>query len=129
MYAPSSKAHQRAAFEHLLIRFASPTQMPAALRWRQLEAAHVLGQNALPLHWRSHTAMLRYALQLGDGREAAGQALRLALVPLGHLLSRLPTGNIGRAHVPALRPMVPAPEVTAMIVQALEDTAHRGPGA
>lgn len=59
MYVPSSPAHQRAAFSHLLNRFASQTQMPAAQRWRQLEAAHVLGQKVLSLHWRSHTAMLQ----------------------------------------------------------------------
>ena len=121
--APLSPDHRRAAFAHLLEAFGSHPQAPAAVRWRWLEAAHVLGQLALPLHWRSHTAMLGYALQLGDAREAAGQMLRLALVPLGHLLARLPLGNIGRAHVSAFQPMVPAAEVTALIQQALENTA------
>ena len=86
----------------------------------------MLGQTSLPLHWRSHTAMLRYALALRDAREAAGQLLRLALVPLGHLLARLPLGNIGRSHVSAFRPMVPAAEVTELIRQALEATATSG---
>jgi hypothetical protein len=69
--------------------------------------------------------MLRYALALGDAREATGQLLRLALVPLGHLLARLPLGNIGRSHVSAFRTMVPAAEVTALMDQALEETAIR----
>lgn len=112
-------ALQRPAFEHLLARFEASAGEPPAARWQWLEAAHVLGQTRLGLHWRSHTAMLRYALQLRDGREVLGQVLRLALVPLGHLLQRLPIGNIGRAHVPALRPMVPAADTTARIHAAL----------
>ncbi len=51
--------------------------------------------------------------------------LRLALVPLGHLLARLPLGNIGRSHVSAFRTMVPAAEVTVLMDQALEETAIR----
>lgn len=120
--APSAP-HRRAAFDHLLTSFALHPDAPPALRWRWLEAAHVLGQTSLPLHWRSHTAMLRYALALVDAREATGQLLRLALVPLGHLLARLPLGNIGRSHVSAFRPMVPSAEVTALMDQALEETA------
>lgn len=111
----SAAALQRQAFAHLLADFnASAGQSPAE-RWPWLEAAHVLGQTAMGLHWRSHTAMLRYALQLRDGREATGQLLRLALVPLGHLLRRLPIGNIGRAHVNALRPMAPGTDISARI--------------
>lgn len=124
-HAPTA-ALQRPAFAHLLARFeASAGEVPVA-RWQWLEAAHVLGQSRLGLHWRSHTAMLRYALQLRDGREVLGQLLRLALVPLGHLLQRLPIGNIGRAHVPALRPMVPGADISARIHAALRaaDAAH-----
>ncbi|EHL20876.1 hypothetical protein KYG_21089 [Acidovorax sp. NO-1] len=120
--APDAQ-HRRAAFDHLLTSFARQPDAPPAHRWRWLEAAHVLGQTSLPLHWRSHTAMLRYALALRDAREAAGQLLRLALVPLGHLLARLPLGNIGRSHVSAFRPMVPAAEVTVLMQKALEETA------
>ena len=123
--APDAQ-HRRAAFDHLLTRFAHQPDAPLAQRWRWLEAAHVLGQTALPPHWRSHTAMLRYALALRDAREAAGQLLRLALVPLGHLLARLPLGNIGRSHVSAFRPMVPAAEVSALIRHALQATATSG---
>ena len=125
-------ALQSRAFDHLMACFdTSAGQLPAA-RWPWLEAAHVLGQTSLALHWRSHTAMLRYALQLRDGREVVGQLLRLALVPLGHLLQRLPIGNIGRAHVHALQPMVPGADITARIRMALRvadaDSAGRGAG-
>jgi hypothetical protein len=116
---PGTSALQYQAFAHLLVRFEASAGEPPAARWPWLEAAHVLGQTTLGLHWRSHTAMLRYALQLRDGREVRGQLLRLALVPLGHLLQRLPLGNIGRAHVPALRPMVPGADTTTRIQAAL----------
>ena len=114
---------QQAAFEHLLAAFARDAGAPPATRWHWLEAAHVLGQTTLSLHWRSHTAMLRYALQLRDPREAAGQLLRLALVPLGHALARLPMGNIGRARVSAFAPMALRPEITPLIDEALATTA------
>ena len=61
--------------------------------------------------------------QLRDAREAAGQLLRLALVPLGHALARLPMGNIGRARVSAFAPMEPRPEITQLIDEALAATA------
>lgn len=120
-YTPSP-LHQRRAFEHLLRGFAQQPQATPTVRWRWLEAAHVLGQTSLRLHWHSHWAMLGYALQVRDVREVVGQLGRLALVPLGHFLARLPKGNIGRAYVSAFQPMVPAAEITALISQALEET-------
>ena len=66
---------------------------------------------------------LERALQLRDPREAAGQLLRLALVPLGHALARLPMGNIGRARVSAFAPMALRPEITPLIDEALATTA------
>lgn len=74
-------AQRRAAFTHLLHSFRSSQDQAPAQRWLLLEASHVLGQQLLGLHWRSHCWMLRHALQLRDGREVAGQLLRLALVP------------------------------------------------
>ena len=59
------------------------------------------------------------ALQLRDLREAGGQVLRLALVPLGHALARLPIGNTGRAQLSALAPMAPQPHITQLIDGAL----------
>ncbi|RZJ11815.1 MAG: DUF3703 domain-containing protein [Acidovorax sp.] len=115
-----SPLHQSRAFEHLLRGFAQQPQATHAERWHWLEAAHVLGQTSARLHWRSHWAMLGYAHQVRDWREVAGQLGRLALVPLGHLLARLPKGNTGRAHVSAFQPMVPTAEITALIDRALK---------
>ncbi|MET0312114.1 MAG: DUF3703 domain-containing protein [Burkholderiaceae bacterium] len=93
---------------------ARPAEPPHA-RWRWLEAAHVTGQGDFRLHCHSHVEMLRYALALRDFREAAGQVFRLALVPLGHALGRLPAGNTGRAAVNAFRPMPVPPDVEKLI--------------
>ncbi|KQT12349.1 DUF3703 domain-containing protein [Ramlibacter sp. Leaf400] len=83
--------------------------------WRLLMAAHVVGQAELRLHWDSHVRMLRQARTERDWREATGQLMRLALVPLGHLLGRLPAGNVGRATVSAFAPMAPPPPVAALV--------------
>jgi len=77
--------------------------------WRHLERAHIVSQPYLGPHLANHTAMLRFAVELHDWREAAGQAVRLALAPLGALTGRIPVGNIGRSSVSAFQPM-PIPE-------------------
>ena len=113
---------RRQAFEHLLAAFGASAGQPLAKRWLWLEAAHVLGQPLLGLHWRSHLAMLRLAFQQGQWREVWGQGLRLALVPLGHVLQRLPAGNTGRAQVNFWRPMPPSAPLTEMMDAALAAT-------
>jgi hypothetical protein len=114
---------QATAFEKLLHGFEASAGQAAAQRWLWLEAAHVVGQTTLGLHLRSHWHMLGYARALGDRREVAGQWLRLTLVPLGHLIQRLPLGNTGRATVSALQPMHPPPVVQALIDQAVHGAA------
>jgi hypothetical protein len=92
-------------------------------RWAALMAAHVVGQASFPLHWDSHVRMLGLAWEIRDPGEVAGQLLRLALVPLGHALGRLPAGNVGRATVNAFRPMEPPAEVRALIAWAVRSEA------
>lgn len=111
-------AQRRQLFMELMRRFSTASAADLADRWAWLEAAHVVGQQCFTLHWVSHTAMLRFALQTRDLGEAAGQLLRLALVPLGHLLQRLPTGNTGRATVSALAPMPVDARLSRLIRQA-----------
>ena len=83
----------------------------------QLARAHVLGQRDVVRHWRVHVMMLRAAWAAADGRELRGQLIRLLLVPLGHLLGRLPRGNTGRSNVSAFAPM----DVPADLKKLLED--------
>lgn len=92
---------------------------PAEDRWTWLMAAHVVGQQDLRLHLRSHWRMLGLALATRDAPEVAGQVFRLVLVPLGHGLQRLPTGNVGRATVNAFRPMTPDDRVRRLIAMAV----------
>lgn len=90
----------------LLLRgFAQSQEQDAEVRWRWLTAAHIVGQYRLRLHWNSHAQMLAFAAKQKDWPEVLGQLFRLALVPWGHWLGRLPAGNIGRATVNAFTPM------------------------
>jgi hypothetical protein len=98
-------ARRRRLFTQLMRGFSEENAAAPDDRWAWLEAAHVVGQQELALHWASHAAMLRLALQTRDLPEAAGQVLRLALVAPGHFLRRLPAGNTGRATVSAFAPM------------------------
>jgi len=76
----------------------------AAQGWRALELAHVIGQSRFRLHLQVHLAMLGAAIRHKDCKEIGAQLLRLFLVPLGHLLGRLPAFNPGSGRVGALTP-------------------------
>lgn len=80
-----------------------------------LERAHVLGQRDLIRHFSVHLCMLQAAWMQRDAREMAGQILRIALVPLGHLFGRLPQGNTGGSNVSAFEPMAIPPELARLI--------------
>jgi len=80
-----------------------------------LERAHVLGQLDFVPHLRVHWQMLRAGWSAGDWREVAGQLMRIALVPVGHPLGRLPVGNTGGANVSAFKPMAIPPELKRLI--------------
>jgi len=84
-------------------------------RWAWLMAAHVVGQHQAGLHLDSHKRMLELAREARDWSEVAGQVLRIALLPLGHLLRRIPRGNIGRATVSVTRVMQPPEAVQRLI--------------
>lgn len=71
------------------------------------------------LHLHSHLMMLRLAAAERDW-PAAGQVLRLLLVPLGNATGRLPLGNMGRATVSAFKPMPVAPALRRLIEEARE---------
>ena len=84
-------------------------------RWVWLMAAHVVGQHQANLHFDSHRRMLGLAREARDWGEVAGQVLRIALLPLGHLLGRIPLGNIGRATVGVTKVMEPPEPVQRLI--------------
>jgi len=76
-------------------------------------------------HLASHWHMFRYAIELGDAREAAGQAMRFLLVPFGSLTGRIPAGNSGRAGVSAFDPM-PIPKALEALIDTALSAAARG---
>ena len=102
-------------FERLHRAYLRVDRSDLAQAWHLLEALHVLGQTRLVPHARTHGLMLSLAWRTRNLAEVNGQLLRLLLVPLGHLLGRLPLGNTGRSHVGAFRPMQVAPELLATI--------------
>lgn len=94
---------------------AATEQGATDIAWHHLERAHILSQTAFVPHIVSHWRMLRLALAERDGREAAGQLVRLALAPLGNLTGRLPIGNTGRSTVSAFAPMDIPPDLAAIL--------------
>ncbi len=87
----------------------------AAAALLSLERAHVLGQRDFGPHLGVHLRMLRVAVALRDWHEVRGQLLRIALVPFGHLLGRLPRGNTGASNVSAFAPMTIPPALERLL--------------
>lgn len=112
-----SPAERRIVYARLVRGYADTAAGGQALaaQWTWLEAAHVVGQHDAGMHFDSHCRMLALARDTRDWKEVAGQVVRLALLPLGHLLRRIPTGNIGRATVPITREMQPPETVQVLI--------------
>ncbi len=109
----------------LLQQFEQRRYLPHTLTehlWDLLCAAHIAGQSIFALHIQSHLCMLSLALQKRNGREALGQIMRLALVPIGHLFGKLPMGNSGRANVNAFKEMPVQKHWHDLIVQAQQST-------
>lgn len=70
-----------------------------------LGRAHILSQKKMTLHLRVHLSMLSYGFARRDIREVLGQIIRLLATTPGHLINRLPKGNIGFASVGMLEEM------------------------
>ena len=86
--------------------------------WTLLEDAHVLSQPWAWLHVRVHGSMFVAAVVQRDVREVRGQLLRIAVASPGSLSGRYPTGNTGRARVPATQPMPIAGELAEVLQRA-----------
>jgi hypothetical protein len=122
--AHNDREQQRRVYDRLIDGFQASEGQGIEQRWQWLMAAHIVGQMDLRLHIRSHVAMLGFAARTRDWPEAAGQVFRLALVPPGHALGRLPAGNIGRATVNAFRPMPLGAQIRELIGEARRAVAR-----
>lgn len=80
-----------------------------------LQRAHIAGQLIIGPHLMAHLWMLRVAIVRADWVEIRGQCVRIALVPVGHLLGRLPAGNPGNASVNAFKPLSGPHEVRPIL--------------
>ena len=78
-----------------------------AAAWQALEWEHILSQPYMGAHLASHWHMFRYAIELGDAREATGQAM-----------------NNGRARVSAFEPM-PMPQALEALIETARSTESR----
>jgi hypothetical protein len=90
--------------------------------WALLEDAHVLSQPWAWLHVRAHGSMFVAAVVQRDVREVRGQLSRIAVAGPGSLSGRYPTGNTGRARVPATQPMPIAGELAEVLQRAGQRT-------
>lgn len=86
--------------------------------WQLLEDAHVLSQPWARPHIRVHLAMLAAGWRTRDWREVRGQILRLLVGGPASALGRYPTGNTGRARLPATRPMPIRPDLAEILRRA-----------
>jgi hypothetical protein len=86
--------------------------------WQLLEDAHVLSQPWAWQHVRVHAAMFATGWQGRDRREVHGQLLRLLVGGTASAFGRYPTGNTGRARVPATRPMPMRSDLAEILTRA-----------
>ncbi len=64
-----------------------------------LGRAHIISQQSPTLHLYVHWMMFWFALSQCDLREVVGQIVRLIVTIPGHLIGKVPKGNIGWSFV------------------------------
>lgn len=106
--------NDRAVISQLLVTEIAKYQSARAkldheLAFRHLGRAHILSQGRWIHHLYIHVLMFEYAWKRKDFHELGGQVLRLIATVPGHLIKRLPTGNIGWSTVGMFQKM-PIPE-------------------
>ena len=86
-----------------------------ARQFHYLERAHILSQYSTRDHVRVHVAMLGWAREQGDLREAFGQVVRIVGAATKTAIGLIPVGNTGGANVSPIKPM-PLPTDLAEII-------------
>jgi hypothetical protein len=80
---------------------------------RHLQRAHVLGQNFVVPHVRSHWSMFRIALLRRSPADGLGQAVRIILGALGSAVGVVPTGNTGGTDISMFARLPLDPDIAA----------------
>jgi hypothetical protein len=83
--------------------------------FHHLERAHILGQQYIAPHVRTHLAMLRIGVLRRDLREIAGQIVRVPAAAIGSALGVPPGGNTGGANVGFFARMEIPPDLKALL--------------
>jgi uncharacterized protein DUF3703 len=83
--------------------------------FHHLERAHILGQQYVVPHVRTHLAMLRIGLLRRDRREIVGQLIRIPAAAIGSALGVPPGGNTGGANVGFFAMMEIPPDLKALL--------------
>jgi hypothetical protein len=106
----------RAAFESEMTTADSARRAGSLdVAFQHLERAHILGQQFVAPHVRSHLAMLRIGVARRDAREIAGQLLRLPAAVIASSLGVSPNGNPGGANVGLFAQREIPPDLKALI--------------
>ena len=80
-----------------------------------IERAHVIGQNSVVLHARSHWLFLKLELLRRRPSAAFGQVMRLILGVPGSALGVVPAGNTGGSDISMFKRMPVAAELKTII--------------
>lgn len=80
-----------------------------------LERAHVIGQQYVVPHVRSHWWMLRIGLKRHSMTEIWGQAIRIALGAFGSAVGIVPTGNTGGTDINIFRKLSIQPDIEKIL--------------
>jgi hypothetical protein len=83
--------------------------------FHHLERAHILGQQYVGPHVRTHLAMLRIGILRRDLREIVGQIMRVPAAAIGSALGVAPNGNTGGANVGFFATMAIPPDLQALL--------------
>ena len=83
--------------------------------FRHFERAHVLGQNHVGPHVKSHWLMLKLELRRGRFADAFGQVIRIVLGALGSAIGIVPTGNTGGTDISMFKRLPIAAELQSII--------------
>lgn len=77
---------------------------------------HILAQNSVSKHMATHFQMFLYALVTFNFKEVLGQLIRLIVTIPGHVIGKVPKGNIGWSTV-GLTEVMPIPNDLKSIIE------------
>lgn len=117
---PSSFGRRIQRYVHAELALAEEAENAgnAAVAFRHLERAHVLGQRSTVQHVHVHWRMLMWGLRQGKMHEVAGQIARVIAAAAMTWAGFVPAGNTGGANVSAFKAMLVDDELADLIAAA-----------